>query len=89
MSKDDWVTVGEYQNASSAQIASALLTTMEVPHKIWPTTRPVVGMSSSGNYYIWVAPGLAEEAKTVLSESAISDAELTAQALAEPPPDDA
>lgn len=89
MSKDDWVTVGEYKNASSAQIASALLTTMEVPHKIWPTTRPVVGMSSSGNYYIWVAPELVEEAKSVLSESAISDAELTAQALAEPPPDDA
>jgi hypothetical protein len=89
MSKDDWVAVGEYQNASSAQIASALLTTMKVPHKIWPTTRPVVGMSSSGNYNIWVAPGLAEEAKNVLSESAISEAELTAQALAEPPPDDA
>jgi hypothetical protein len=89
MSKDDWVTVGEYQTASSAQVASALLTTMKVPHKIWPSTRPVVGMSPYGNYYIWVAPGLAEEAKSVLSESTISDAELTAQALAEPPPDDA
>jgi hypothetical protein len=89
MSKDDWVTVGEYQNASSAQIASALLTTMKIPHKIWPTTRPVVGMSSSGNYYIWVAPGLVEEVKSILSESAIADEELTAQALAEPPPDNA
>ena len=50
--------------------------------------RPVVGMASSGNYYIWVAPGLANEAKSILSESSISDAELTAQALADSPPDD-
>jgi len=89
MAKDDWVTVGEYPNASSAQIASALLTTMKVPHKIWPTTRPVVGMSSSGNFYIWVAPALAEKAKSILTESSISDADLTALALADPPPDDA
>jgi hypothetical protein len=89
MSKDDWVTVGEYPNASSADIASALLTTMNVPHKIWPTTRPVVGMSSSGSYFIWVAPELAGEATSLLSESSVSDAELTALALADPPPDDA
>jgi hypothetical protein len=89
MATDDWVTVGEYSNSSSAQIASVLLATMEVPHKIWPTTRPVVGMSSSGNYYIWVAPELAEEAKGILSESSISDAELAALALSDPRPDDA
>ncbi len=89
MPKDGWVTVGEYPNASCAEIASGLLSTMKLPHRIWPTLRGTLVPNGGGTYLIYVAPALAEEATRVLSESSTSDDELTAQALAVPPPDDA
>jgi hypothetical protein len=87
---DDWVTVGDYPNESCAKIASALLTGMDLPLRIRPNSRDWPGAIPRGvSFLIYVAPGLAAEAKRILSETSISDAELTAQALADPPPDDA
>lgn len=87
MSKDDWITVGEYPNSSCAQIASALLTESSVPHRIWPNTRPAP--MASKPYLIYVAPELGDRAREVLADSSISEDELAALALASPPPEDA
>jgi hypothetical protein len=86
--KGDWVTVGEYSNAPSAQVASALLTTMGLKHRIWPTTR-LFGTAADGDHYIWVAPELVDEATRILSTSTVSERELATLALKDPPPDDA
>jgi hypothetical protein len=88
MASDDWVTIGDYPDEMSMRVASALLTAMKVPHRIWPPT--VRALAHVGEPYIlYVAPGLAEEAKRILTEPPISDVDLTAMALASPPPDDA
>ena len=89
MAKDDWLTVGEYSNAASARVAAGLLTSMGVAHRVWPSPQLMPGADPSGDFYIWVAPEFADEAKRILSESALSDEELTKLALKEPPPDDA
>lgn len=89
MANDDWVTVGEYPNVSCAEVGSGLLTSMGVPHRIWPRIHSVVGSSSLAPFYIWVAPEDADEAKRILTEAPISDEELSDLALREPRPDDA
>lgn len=88
MDSDDWVTVGEYPDVPTLRIATAILTAMKIPYRIWPETSR--GMAQCGQPIIlYVAPDLAEDAKRGISGSAITDAELTALALATPPPDDA
>jgi hypothetical protein len=87
VANDDWITVGDYPDEACLRVASALLTAMKIPYRIWPTSRRALAQLGQP-YIIYVAPDLADEAKRILSESEISDAELAALALASPPPDD-
>jgi hypothetical protein len=86
MVADNWVVVAEYPNASSAEVASGLLSSMGVQSEISPAAD---SLTSSGECRISVPPELADEAKRILAESSVSDDELTELALKDPPPDDA
>jgi hypothetical protein len=86
MVTDDWVVVAEYPNASSAEVASGLLSSMGVRSEISPMAD---SLTSGGECCISVPPELADEAKRILSESTVSEGELTELALKDPPPDDA
>jgi hypothetical protein len=88
VANDDWVTVGDYPDETNLRVATTLLTAMKIQYRIWPTTQRALSQFGQ-SYIIYVAPNLAEEAKRILSESEISDAELAALALESPPPDDA
>jgi hypothetical protein len=86
MATDDWVIVGEYPNISAAEVASGLLTNMGVQNEIVPEAD---SLTSGGECLITVPPDVAEDAKQILSQSSVSDSELTDLALKDPPPDDA
>jgi hypothetical protein len=79
----NWVKVGTYPNAFSAEAASALLTAIKIPN-----TLQTYGVVQILEWYIWVPRKFEPDATEALN-AAISDAELTAEALKEPPPDDA
>lgn len=74
----DWVSVAQYSSATAASLDAGLLTSMSIPNKIRHYPRTL-------EWYIWVPPEFAE----ALEPAQISEAELTEQALQEPPPDDA
>jgi len=82
IAQDDWVTVGEYTDASSAAIVSRRLTQEGVPNRLWTSPRP------GGENYIWVRRESLQAAERILSEPALPEDELTALALQDPPPDD-
>ena len=86
MAADGWVVVAEYPNASSAEVASGLLSSMGVQSEILPVAD---SLTSGGECRISVPPELADEAQRILSESSVSESELTELALKDPPPDDA
>jgi hypothetical protein len=79
----NWVKVGTYPNAFSANAAAALLTSIKIPNKLQS-----YGLFQVLEYYIWVPRIFEADAREGLN-AAISDEELTAEALKEPPPDDA
>jgi hypothetical protein len=79
----NWVKVGTYPNAFSANSASALLTSIKIPNRL-----QYYGTVQIIECYIWVPRRFEVDAKQALNVT-ISDAELTAEALKEPPPDDA
>jgi hypothetical protein len=79
---DDWVSVGQYHDYVSAAVVSARLTDEGVPNRIW------IPPQSAGESFIWVPPESADLAKRILAEPAVSEAELTALATKDPPPDD-
>jgi hypothetical protein len=89
MTKDDWVIVGEYSNSASARVAAGLLKGHGTASRLWPNPQPTVGADMAGDFYIWVAPAVAHEARRILAIPKVSEEELTRQALNEPPPDDA
>jgi hypothetical protein len=78
----DWVSVGQYSSAPAAGIDSGLLDGMNIPNRVQHYPRTF-------EWYIWVPREFEKEAKEALQPVPISEAELTAQALKEPPPDDA
>jgi hypothetical protein len=86
MAADDWVIVEEYPNVSTAEVAAGLLSSMGVQNEIVPQAD---SLTSGGECYILVPPDVADEAKRILSESSVSETELTDLALKDPPPDDA
>jgi hypothetical protein len=86
MATDDWVVVAEYPNASSADVASGLLSNMGIQSEVLPVAD---SLTSGGECRLSVPPELADEAKRILSDSSVSDSELTELALRDPPPDDA
>jgi hypothetical protein len=82
----NWVVVAEYPNVSDAEVASGLLSSMDVQNEISPGAD---SLTSGGECHLSVPPEMADEARRILSESPVSDSELTELALKEPPPDDA
>jgi len=86
MAADDWVIIEEYPNVSYAEVASGLLSSMGVQNEILPVAD---SLTSGGECCISVPPELADEAKRILSESSVSEGELTELALKDPPPDNA
>ena len=84
MATDDWVIVAEYPNASSAEVASGLLSSLGVRSEILPVAD---SLTSGGECSLSVPPELADEARRILSESAVSEGELAELALKDPPPE--
>jgi hypothetical protein len=82
MHPKDWVSVTESGERLSARIISARLADAGIPLRV---SEP---QSSAGQCSIWVPADRASEARRILSEVSVTDEELTALALAEPPPDD-
>ena len=78
----DWVSVAQYSSAATATLNAGLLAGMNIPHRIQHCRRTF-------EWYIWVPADFAADAKEALQPAQISEAELTEQALREPPPDDA
>jgi hypothetical protein len=76
----DWVRVGQYSSALSARIDSGLLDGMKIPNRIQSHYLRTLD--------IWVPPEFEKDAKQALHSAPISEAELTAQALKAPAPDD-
>jgi hypothetical protein len=88
MEKDDWLTVGTYPDYISAEVGSGLLSASGIPNRIWPDLQRV-GVTADDEYYVWVSPEMADEAKRILAATPVSESELTELALQSPPPDDA
>jgi hypothetical protein len=82
MAEHDWVSVGQYSDYLSAEVVSGRLSRDGVTNRIWRPPRSV------GECYIWVPSESVDEAKRILAEPTISEADLTRLALKEPPPDD-
>jgi hypothetical protein len=78
----DWVDVARYSNAAAATVAAGLLIGLNIPHRIQHYRRTF-------EWYIWVPAEFEGDAREALKPGQISEAELTEQALKEPPPDDA
>jgi hypothetical protein len=81
-----FVSVGVYSDPISVRVASGLLTSMGVPHRISPPNMYYLAVRT---YYLLVAPELAEEAKRILGTSVVSEEELGELASKNSPPDDA
>jgi hypothetical protein len=89
MSNNDWPSLAECDDPASAAVMSRLLSLMKMPHRVVPRIDMNYATPPNGPFSIWVAPENLEAAKRILAEGQVSDEELTAQALREPPPDDA
>jgi len=88
MADNNWVSLGEYSNFESAEAVAGRLTVEGVQNQVVsaePAGGPLFG--AVGEYAILVPPEYLEAAKRILSEQ-VSDDELTALALKDPPPDD-
>jgi hypothetical protein len=85
MSATDWVSVKEYTDVPSAEVASGLLTGLGIPNHIH---RPPAPKYRGAECYLWVPPERAAEARAVLERSSISDEALTRLALESAPPED-
>jgi hypothetical protein len=85
MAERNWVSVGEYGDRPSAQVASQRLSIEGIENSVVFDSPLSAGQ---GSCCIWVPPESAEDAKRILATPAVSEAELTALALKYPPPDD-
>jgi hypothetical protein len=83
MSSPEWLSVAEFLNGMDADLVSRRLDIEGIPNRV-VFLFPVRDRTNQ----VWVPPDMFERAKQVLSESAISEAELTKLALEEAPPDD-
>ena len=77
MTDADWISVAEFADPPSAQVVSQRLTVEGIPNRVVfgfiGSTYPSPGSSPC---YIWVPPELADKARQILSEPAISEDEL-------------
>jgi hypothetical protein len=81
----EWISVGEFANSASAQMASERLTIETIPNRTVPSAFPM----RDPTCWIWVPPESADKAKELLSHDAVPEDELDKLALSYPPPDDA
>ena len=88
MTDNDWVSVGEYPNFEAAEVVAGRLSTEGVPNRVVSTEPGGPLFGALGEYSLLVPPDSVEAARRILSESAITEADLTALALQDPPPDD-
>jgi hypothetical protein len=90
MTHDDWVSIAEYADPTSAQVVSQRLSVEGIPNRVvFGFIGSTCPSPASSPCYIWVPPELAEKARQILCEPAISEAELATLALKFSPPDDA
>lgn len=82
LQSQDWVNVARYSTAVVARLNAGLLDGMNIPNRLRHYRRTF-------EWYIWVPAEFAADAREALQPAQISEAELTEQALQEPPPDDA
>jgi hypothetical protein len=80
----DWISVGEFANSASAQVASERLTIESIPHRVMPSA-----FMRDPTCWIWMPPESADKAKELLSHDAVPEDELDKLALSYPPPEDA
>ena len=85
---DEWVSVGAYPDVESAQVVSGRLSVEGVENRLVSREPggPLFGVL--GEWSVLVPPESVEAAERVLAEPPLTDAELTALALEDPPPDD-
>jgi hypothetical protein len=100
MSGSDWISVKQYADLISAEVAAGVLSNLGIPNRIVgppgffaSKSDDVLDRLPFGNVgaecYLWVPPESAEDAKNALEQAPLSDEELTALALKYPAPDDA
>jgi len=85
---DGWVSVGAYPDVESAQVVSGRLSAEGVENRLIAREPggPLFGVL--GEWSVLVPPESVEAAERILAEPPASEAELTALALKDPPPDD-
>jgi hypothetical protein len=88
MANNEWVSVGAYPDVESAQVVSGRLSIEGVPNRLIAREPggPLFGVL--GEWSILVPPESLADAERVLAEPPPTEAELTALALQDPPPDD-
>ena len=88
MPGNDWVSVGEYSNFESAEAVSGRLSVEGVQNQVVSADPAGPLFGALGEWSILVPPECVAAAQRILAEPAVSDAELTALALEDPPPED-
>jgi hypothetical protein len=88
MANNEWVSVGAYPDVESAQVVSGRLSIEGVQNRLIAREPggPLFGVL--GEWSILVPPDSVADAERVLAEPPPTEAELTALALQDPPPDD-
>lgn len=85
MQSDQWQLLQTYPNQTALQIAASALQQQQIEVFIQPD-QPIAGLDLGGRLY--VRPNLHEQARQVLSQAVVTDAELDALALSSVPPQD-
>jgi hypothetical protein len=86
--EDGWVSVGAYPDVESAQVVAGRLSVEGLQTRLIAREPggPLFGVL--GEWSVLVPPDEVEDAERILAEPPLTDAELTALALEDPPPDD-
>jgi hypothetical protein len=88
MRDNDWISVGEYSDLESAEVISGRLTVEGVENRIVSPEPAAPLYGAMGEWAVIVPPESVDAARRALAEAPVDDAELTALALKDPPPDD-
>ena len=88
MPDNDWISVGEYSNFESEQVISGRLSVEGLRTRVASAEPGGPLFGAVGEFAVLVPPESVEAARQILAEPPIADAELTALALEDPPPDD-
>lgn len=85
MQSDQWQLLQTYPDQTALQIAASVLHQQQIEIFIQPD-QPIAGLDLGGRLY--VRPNLHAHAQQLLSQTAVTDAELEALALSSVPPQD-